>query len=462
MKKRIVVLAGGSGSRLWPYSRKQYPKQILKLVGDKTLLQDTCLRFGSNQENVSVVTNSQQRFLVANNLAEIGYTKQDLIIEEPYPRNTAPAICLAALQFDDDDIMIVLPSDHIISSQGRFNAAIDRACMFAEKEQLVTIGVKPNYPETGYGYMRKGSPFEVGGFAVDTFVEKPSLEVAEEYLKSGDYLWNCGIFVWKVSTLLYEFKKYAPEVYRQVEAYYKTGDSKYFDTVTSISIDYALLEKSKNICVVEGTFDWSDLGSWQAIYDFYEKDENGNIVNGLALVDDSKNTYVHNTSDDRLVAVIGMENCTIIDTDDALLICESSRAQDVKQIVDKLKKQNPDKINLHKTVHRPWGYYKVLEDTDYFKSKRLVVYPDQSISLQYHQKRNETWTVVKGVAKVTYGNTTKDLGVGETIYIPANTVHRLANMTNENVELIEVQTGSYFGEDDIIRLEDKYNREKDV
>jgi mannose-1-phosphate guanylyltransferase/mannose-6-phosphate isomerase len=456
---KIVILAGGAGSRLWPFSRQKYPKQILKLIGENSLLQETCLRFeGSLAEQIHVVTNRSQKFLIEQNLDEIGISHENLVIEEPYARNTAAAICLAALQLDSDDIMIVLPSDHIIPDKEAFNDVINEAVELAQQNRLITLGIKPIYPETGYGYIKRGQSLSKNSYNVDSFKEKPALETAKDYLKSDQYYWNSGMFVWKVESILEQFKLLQPKLFNSVKSYLETSDAQFFYDTENISIDYAILEKCHNVAVVEANFRWSDLGSWKSVFDIQDKDLDGNVINGQALVSGSKNVFVHNTSKDRTVAAVGLNNISIIDTDDAVVVCHNEKTQDVKQIVDQLKINNSDLVIYHKTVYRPWGYYKILEDAPNFKTKRLVVYPKQAISLQYHLKRNETWTVVKGLAEVICGDVTKVLSVGETIYIPAGKNHRISNNTDQPIEIIEVQTGEYFGEDDIVRLEDQYNR----
>jgi mannose-1-phosphate guanylyltransferase/mannose-6-phosphate isomerase len=456
---QIIILAGGSGSRLWPYSRTYYPKQVLKLFQDESLLQKTARRFLSkiSAENIHVVTNPNQSHLIQSNLDEINISHQNLIIEEPFARNTAPAICLSALKFDPKDILIVLPSDHIIKNIDKFLETIDEAIELAEKNHLVTLGIKPQYAETGYGYIEAGKKLE-RGFQVSKFHEKPNKEKAQKYVEKANFFWNSGMFVWKAKTILEEFREFHPQILSNLQKYLKENDVASFFDVESISIDYAILEKSSRVAVIPADIEWSDLGSWKSVFDIQEKDENGNVLNGENYVYNSKNIFVQNASSSRTVAAINIENISIIDTDDAVVVVDLEKTQDVKKIVEKLKESNSEKVEFHKTVYRPWGYFKVLEDTDYFKSKRLVIYPGQSISLQYHKKRSETWTVVKGVASVIRGEEKLELQQGETVQIPMGFIHRLTNQTSINLEIIEVQTGTYFGEDDIIRLEDDYNR----
>ena len=458
--EKIIVLAGGSGSRLWPYSRKNYPKQVLKLFEDESLLQKTILRFKERtpKENIHIITNNNQSHLIKSNVEEINFSHDDLIIEEPFAKNTAGAICLAALQLNDDDIMIVLPSDHIIQNETYFLSVLDEAVELAQQDFLVTLGIQPTYPETGYGYIKKSDLIKNNGYSVECFTEKPNLKTAKTFVDSGDYFWNSGMFVWKVSTILSEFKNIKPQLHDHIKKFVSTGDARHFYGIEDISIDYAILEQSKCVAVVKADLEWSDLGSWKSVYDIQKKDKNGNVFNGDCVGINTQNVFIHNTSDARTVAAVDIENIAIIDTDDAVIVCNTNETQNVKKVVDQLKKEKSEKVEFHKTVYRPWGYFKVLEDTDYFKSKRLVIYPGQSISLQYHTKRNETWTVVKGTASVIRGDETLELMVGETVYIPAGYKHRLTNNSNINVEIIEVQTGTYFGEDDIIRLEDQYKR----
>ena len=462
MNLKVIILAGGSGSRLWPYSRSHFPKQVLKLSGDKSLIQRTVLRFNNELDlkNFQVVTNKDQKHLIEKELKEISYFHDDLVIEEPIAKNTAAAICLAALNCKPDDIMIVLPSDHIIQNEDYFRNLIEQGANVANEGFLVTIGIKPKYPETGYGYIHSGKSIDFQDTnEVLEFVEKPNLTNAKRMLKDGDYLWNSGMFIWKASTILEEFKLHKPQIHDGIKKYLNSKDIKYFKEIENISVDYAILEESKKVVVMESELDWSDLGSWRSVYDISEKDKDANVLNGNCVSLDNKNVLIHNTGTDRTVAVVGMQDVSVIDTDDAVIICDLNNTQDVKRVVENLKEKKSETISFHKTVFRPWGYFKVLEDTDYFKSKRLVIYPEQSISLQYHKHRNETWTIVKGTATVQRAEENIELSVGQTVYIPAGYLHRITNNSSIDVELIEVQTGTYFGEDDIIRIEDQYKRD---
>ncbi|MCB0279698.1 MAG: mannose-1-phosphate guanylyltransferase/mannose-6-phosphate isomerase, partial [Calditrichaeota bacterium] len=350
------------------------------------------------------------------------------------------------------------PSDHIIASEEQFRKSIDRAQLLAEQGFLVTLGIKPEYPETGYGYIQAGKKLVEKEFEVKAFIEKPDFEKAKKLYEDKAFYWNSGIFIWKVSTIIDEFKSYKPQLHDSVKKYLDSGGEKYFAEIENISIDHAILEQSDKVAVVEADLKWSDLGSWRSVYDIQKKDNNGNVLNGNAINIESKNTFVQNTTDYRTVAVVGVNNVSVIDTDDAVIICDLNRTQDVKRVVDQLKDEKSEKLDHHRTVYRPWGYYKILEDLDHFKTKRLVIYPGQSISLQYHKKRNETWTIVSGTASVIRGEEQLELNVGETVYIPAGYNHRVTNNSKIDVELIEVQTGTYFGEDDIIRIDDQYNR----
>jgi len=388
---------------------------------------------------------------------------------EPTGRNTAPAIALAAClvreHWGEEALMLVLPADHVIQDQDAFVAAVANARKLAADGQLVTFGIHPTHPETGYGYLRMGDALGKAGHQVAEFVEKPDLALAREYLDSGQYLWNSGMFCFTAGRYLKALEKHMPDLRQQAEACWLSSDRRAtpveldgatFACMTGISIDYAVMEKAENAAVVRGDFGWSDVGSWKAMSDLAAADDAGNKVDGRAILIDSKNCFVQ--GQDRLVAIVGVEDLVIVDTGDAVLVANRDRAQDVKAVVEHLRRDDDDTATYHQTVYRPWGSYTILEDAPDAKVKRLVVKPGQVLSLQLHHRRSEHWTVVCGTARVRVGDREFDLKQNESAYIPKHTLHRLENTTTEDIALIEVQCGDYFGEDDIERLEDVYGR----
>lgn len=475
-----VILSGGAGTRLWPVSRRAYPKPFMKLANGHTLAELTIQRALPLAHNGTILTvTSRDYYFITRDLYRgIDGIDMDaqLFLLEPTGRNTAPAIALAALtiahRFGEDALMLVMPADHLIRNQAAFEQTVDEAIQAAQAGYLTTFGIYPTQPETGYGYIKAGGPI-TGTTArkVERFVEKPDLATAKKYLASGDYLWNSGMFCWPAGGVLEAFATHAPAVLDAARKCYEASthpaqkgtvielDASTFSAMPDISIDYAVMEKADNCAVVNGRFDWNDIGSWNAMAALSECDECGNRVEGKAITIDTRNTYVR--AGDRLVATVGVEDLMIVDTSDAVLVAHRDRAQGVKDVVQFLKAHNHDAAVYHQTVHRPWGSYTVLEDADDCKVKRLVVKPGQVLSLQRHQYRSEHWTVVDGEAKVRVGDKEFILKQNQSTYIPAGQLHRLENPTDKDIALIEVQTGSYFGEDDIERLEDIYGRIND-
>jgi len=470
-----VILSGGSGTRLWPVSRRAHPKPFMRLVDGESLAEKTFRRALSEAGAAPVltVTSRDYYFYTRDLYDEVdGHQHEHPFLLEPIGRNTAPAIALAALYLEAtlgaEAVMLVLPADHLIRDERRFTTAVEDARTLAEQGYLVTFGVHPTHPETGYGYIRKGDAIEgSSGHSVAAFVEKPDEVTARDYVRSGRYDWNSGMFCFSASAYLEALGRYAPDVASCARACWKTMDHSVqpmeiplalFKECPSISIDYAVMEKAGNCAVVGGDFGWSDIGSWKAMSELYECDEAGNRIQGKAVLVESRNCFVQ--SEDRLVAAVGVNDLVIVDTGDAVLVANRDRAQDVKEVVNQLSELKDSAAEFHKTVYRPWGCYSVLEDADDCKVKRLVVKPGQVLSLQMHHRRAEHWTVISGEAKVRIDENEFILGPNESTYIPANTRHRLENPGTKNIHLIEVQTGDYFGEDDIIRYEDIYGRVK--
>ncbi len=465
-----IILSGGSGTRLWPLSRSDYPKQFLSLLGKKSLFQLTLdrLKLLPNSENPRVVCNEEHRFLIAEQAREVD-AKLASILLEPVARNTAPAITLAALQLESegkgDDLMLILPSDHVIVNPDAFYEAVQKASNIASKDYLVTFGVLATEPETGYGYIKTGDDLKNGSFKVDQFVEKPNLEEAKDYLKSGNYLWNSGMFLFKASTFLNEIKSHSAEIFKsckesltklQKDLDFCRIDKDAFSNCPSNSIDYAVMEKTKHAAVTPLDAEWSDVGSWPAVWNLLDKDDMGNVGKGDFILHESKNNFIH--SDHRLVTLLGVENLMVIETSDAILVANKDKSQDVKKVVSELSQQNRFQATKHRKIFRPWGSYDGIDEGPRFQVKRIIVKPGERLSLQVHHKRSEHWVVVSGTAKIRIGDDIKTLSENESTYIPVGTVHSLENPGEVPLEIIEVQTGSYLGEDDIVRLEDRYGR----
>ena len=464
-----VIMSGGSGTRLWPLSRKLFPKQFLSLTDKQSMLQDTLSRLNDIEcDTPIVICNEEHRFIVAEQLRELHVNDSDIILE-PIGRNTAPAIAIAALQsllHGKDSLLLVLAADHVIEDNSAFFQAISKAEHMANQGKLVTFGIVPDAPETGFGYIKRGGQISTDGYEVDSFVEKPNLETAESYLLSGDYLWNSGMFMFKASRYLEELKKFHPDIYNICEQSFKSIDNgvdylrlsaEIFSKCPSESIDYAVMEKTKDAAVVPLDANWNDIGSWSALWDINNKDDEGNVLVGDVIVHDVNDSYFHASS--KLVTAIGVDNLVIVETPDAVLVSSKDRVQDVKSIVEKLNSTGRQETVIHRQAARPWGSYDCIDQGDRFQVKRIIVKPGATLSLQMHHHRAEHWVVVKGTAKVTRGDEVFTLSENESTYIPLGVKHRLENPGVVPLEIIEVQSGSYLGEDDIVRYDDTYGRQ---
>ena len=465
-----VIIAGGSGTRLWPLSRALYPKQLLDLVNEHTMLQDTVLRVIDFEDAGSpiILCNEDHRFMVAEQLQAINVGDASIILE-PIGRNTAPAVAVAALKaltIDSDSLILVLPADHFIQNVEAFHKAIGTGLSFAENGNLLTFGIVPDGPETGYGYIKKDALLEKSeAYTIKEFVEKPDIETAQKYINSGEYYWNSGMFLFKASRVLEELEKFVPDIVNSCKAAFEHGetdldffrlDENSFKACPSDSIDYAVMEKTEVGVMVPLEAGWSDIGSWDALWQIGKKDNNKNVVHGDVLIKDVKNSFFH--ADNRLIAAVGLENHIVVETADAVLISPRNRVQDVKQLVEKLKKKEREETLYHRKVFRPWGSYETIDTSERFQVKKLTIKPDGKLSLQKHHHRSEHWVVVKGIASVTKGDEKFILSEDESTFIPIGVPHRLENKEKTTLQIIEVRTGNFLGEEDIVRIDDAYGR----
>ena len=465
-----VVLSGGAGTRLWPLSRELHPKQLLPLLGEHTMLQDTMHRLaGLAAEAPIVICNDAHRFLVAEQLRAIGCAAQGIVLE-PVGRNTAPAIALAALMAvsagKGEALLLVLPADHVIRDVGAFREAVKAAAAAAQSGHLVTFGIVPNAAETGYGYIRRGAALPAGGgWRIDRFVEKPDRQRAEEFLASGDYYWNSGMFVFSARRYLEELQAHAPDIAAACERSVNAAlrdldftrvDAAAFSACRSDSIDFAVMEKTDSAVVIPLDAGWSDVGSWSSLHDDSERDADGNVMRGDVLAEQTRNSYLYAGS--RLLAVVGLDNHVVIETKDAVLVAPRERVQDVKSLVARIKGDGRSEHALHREVFRPWGSYDSLDSGERFQVKRLTVKPGGVLSLQLHHHRAEHWVVVSGTARITRGDEVFLLEENQSTFIPLGVRHRIENPGKVPLHIIEVQSGGYLGEDDIVRFEDQYGR----
>jgi mannose-1-phosphate guanylyltransferase len=462
-----VILSGGSGTRLWPLSRKLHPKQFINLVNETTLFQDTILRLPKDVAEPLIICNEEHRFLAAEQLRAIGKKTKGIILE-PEGRNTAPAVALGALQFinkGEDPILLVLSADHLIKNIEAFHQSITIASELAENNKLITFGVVPDKAETGYGYIEAIINNTDDYYSIKSFTEKPNQKNAKKYLDSVNYLWNSGMFMFKASVFLSELEKFEPEILsackkscttKNIDSDFIRINNDAFHQCPNESIDYAVMEHTKNGVVVPLDANWSDVGSWSSLWDIKTKDNNDNVSKGDVFLEDVKNTYTY--SSNRLVSVIGVSNLVIVDTQDALLVADKQQTHNIKKIVARLNNDKRSEVDNHRKVFRPWGYYDLVDSGEGFQVKRIVVNSGAKLSLQKHKYRAEHWVVVKGVALVTCGDKIFELVENQSTYIPQGSIHRLENHQDIPLEIIEIQTGSYLGEDDIIRFEDDYQR----
>lgn len=470
MRLLPVILSGGSGTRLWPMSRAALPKQFLPLTSEKTMLQETVARLDGldGLEKPLIVCNEEHRFLVAEQLRQIEQPAEAILLE-PFGRNTAPAVALAALKAvekHDDAILLVLPADHVITDPAAFHQAVEIARRAAEGAALVTFGIKPSEAHVGYGYIKRGSATDVAGVAkVERFVEKPQLALAQEFVASGDYLWNSGMFVFRARQYLAELERLRPEMLGACRAALSNAttdldftrlDRVAFEACPSDSIDYAVMEHTSFATVVDGDFGWSDVGSWTALWDVGNKDSAGNVSHGDVLIEGVGNSYIR--AESRMVAVLGLSDVVVVETADAVLVAHKDKVQDVKNIVNALNQSGRSESIFHRRVYRPWGSYEGVDAGGRFQVKRISVKPGAKLSLQMHHHRAEHWIVVSGTAKVVCDDKELLLTENQSTYIPLGAVHRLENPGIMPLDIIEVQSGPYLGEDDIVRFQDDYKR----
>lgn len=462
---KAVILAGGSGTRLWPLSRKNYPKQFLQLNGDRSLLNLTVERLSRvvSAEDIIVMTNNEYKFHV---VSDLGFFASAIdIILEPVSRNTAPAValavryCLDKLGCGEDEVLFVCPSDHVIRPDDKFAEYVRLSEVMAKEGSILTLGVKPTRPETGYGYIKVGSALPVAGhqriYKVEEFTEKPDLQTAERYVAEDGYYWNSGMFTFSIKTIIDEINRYAPEIRSLLDKSFDEALAD-FGKMPDISIDYAVMEKSDTVLTMPLDIYWNDIGSWDSIFELLEKDEDGNVCKGDVVTIDTRNSMV--IGNKRLIATIGLEDHLIVETDDAVLISRKGKTQQVKKVFNHLREKGRREADEHLTVYRPWGSYTVLETGPRYKIKRIVVNPGEKLSLQKHHHRSEHWVVVRGAAKVKIGDSEVYIHENESAYVPKSTLHRLENPGKVPLEIIEVQNGEYVEEDDIERFDDRYGR----
>ena len=453
---KAIVLAGGCGSRLWPLSRDMYPKQLLSIDDDRSLLQQTILRLGKHVDlsDVVCITNIKHTTEINRQIAELNGTSK--VLGEPIGKNTAPAVAAALeylrREFDEDEIVIILPSDHLIKDIDKFNETIENACAIAEQNYIVTFGIKVDYPETGYGYVKVAEALGQG-FKVDKFIEKPDAETAAKYMADGSYFWNGGIFVGKISVILAEFQKYIPEIFDNLESIkFANGQIDYasYEKMPSISIDYAVMEKSDRIALVPLLSDWNDLGSYQAIYEVKNQDADGNVLVGKTVTHNVKNSFIY--SQKEIVAAADLEGIVIVETEDAIMACKMENSQNVKKLYEKLKAENSSATMLHKTVFRPWGYYSTTDCGEGYLNRTLCILPNKKLSWHRHKNRSEHWVVLAGEATVILEDKVLKLQPGDSCDVAAFAKHSLQNLSDNELKIIEVQIGDNLSEDDIERL----------
>ncbi|CAA0118106.1 mannose-1-phosphate guanylyltransferase/mannose-6-phosphate isomerase [Zhongshania aliphaticivorans] len=466
---RAVIMAGGSGSRLWPSSRGLFPKQFLSIAGDSTMLQATLARVEGLSTSTSVICNEEHRFVVAQQAQEFGAALTSIILE-PVGRNTAPAIALAAFDaLDSSDgaapLLLVMAADHVIDDVAAFHTAVEVAKAQAEAGKVVTFGIVPESAHTGYGYIQRGAESGNGAYAVSRFVEKPGADTAQSYLNDGGYYWNSGMFLVAADVYLAELKAFRPDIYDACEKAYLGKsrdvdflriDAEAFKACPDESIDYAVMEKTDKAVVVPLSAGWSDVGAWSSLWEIGDQDASGNVSSGDVLSHNTSNSYIR--AEHRLVATVGLDNVVVVETNDAVLVAAKDQVQDVKKIVESLKAQDRSEVSQHRHVYRPWGVYDSIDNGERYQVKRITVKPGAKLSVQMHHHRAEHWIVVSGIAKVTNGDKELMLTENQSTYIPVGVVHALENPGKIPLELIEVQSGSYLGEDDIVRFEDRYGR----